>query len=502
MSFPRYLPFASEWISFGLFFLAILVMIGISELARNRLSWSIENSRKLVHVIVGLMISISPFLFSSPLPPAILAIIFIILNLAALRSNKLQGMHATARTTYGTVYFPIAFLILILLYWDKPPILIAGTLLMTLADTAASLMGNWVDKPRYYQIWKDRKSLEGSVIMYLTALVILLGLLIFTNQFLVLRLSRGQMIGGAGFVALIAMLAESTSAHGSDNFSVPVLSALVLDLYLENIAAGNNPAFLIWTGFSLIMFLMAIRARALSASGGVAAFLIGLIIFGTGGLPWIMPLIVFFLLSSILSKIRKRAAAGDPDWNNFQKGSRRDILQVLANGGVATIIALINHHYPVSGLYPVYLSAIAAANADTWATEIGFFSRRRPRHIVSWQRIPRGASGGISIIGTAGTIAGAATIALTGWLFGSSAEVAGIIILAGLAGSLIDSLIGGTIQARFTCPSCGKSTENKIHCGVATNFHSGISWIDNDLVNLLCTMSGAGVMLVTIQFLT
>ena len=116
-----------------------------------------------------------------------------------------------------------------------------------------------------------------------------------------------------------------------------------------------------------------------------------IIIFGTGGFIWITPILIFFVLSSALSKLPKTE-------NTLQKYPRRDIVQVIANGGAATIISVINFYYPNNHLFIVYLAAIAAATADTWASEIGLLSPWNPIHITKLKTVVKGTSVGISLL--------------------------------------------------------------------------------------------------------
>ena len=112
---------------------------------------------------------------------------------------------------------------------------------------------------------------------------------------------------------------------------------------------------------SAIVFYGDYKFKSLSESGVLSAYAMGIIIFGTGGFIWITPILIFFVLSSALSKLPKTE-------NTLQKNSRRDIIQVIANGGAATIISVINFYYPNNQLFILYLAAIAAATADTWAS--------------------------------------------------------------------------------------------------------------------------------------
>jgi uncharacterized membrane protein SirB2 len=77
MELPLFNPFENEWFTFGVFFIAIFILIGAAEFFRSKLKWSSEASRKMVHVIVGLMVTLCPLIFNSNLQPITLAAIFI-----------------------------------------------------------------------------------------------------------------------------------------------------------------------------------------------------------------------------------------------------------------------------------------------------------------------------------------------------------------------------------------------------------------------------------------
>jgi uncharacterized membrane protein len=69
--------------------------------------------------------------------------------------------------------------------------------------------------------------------------------------------------------------------------------------------------------------------------------------------------------------------------------------------------------------------------------------------------------------------------------------VVAVIVVSGLLGSLIDSLLGATLQAQYRCIKCGKMTERVVHCGVPATLLSGFRWLNNDFVNWCCAASGA-----------
>ncbi len=291
--------------------------------------------------------------------------------------------------------------------------------------------------------------------------------------------------------------------------------------------------------FSTGVGLFAYRRRSLSRSGVAGAMATGSVTVGMGGWAWGLSLIYFFVSSSLLSHFRshdKERTAAD----KFSKGSQRDILQVMANGGVATALALA---HGLTGsqatrqlLQAGYTGALATANGDTWATELGVLNTRQPRLITTGKPVAPGTSGGITLLGTSASAAGGLSLGLVFWLLekvgtalarplssymnklitsrgrliAPTADLSACVpvadksavgainrplligLLSGLAGSLADSLMGATLQAMYYCPTCEKETERRIHsCGTPTLPLRGIPWFDNDVVNFIATLFGA-----------
>jgi len=162
---------------------------------------------------------------------------------------------------------------------------------------------------------------------------------------------------------------------------------------------------------ALAVAIISYYARALSRSGAVAAFFLGSVVFGLGGIPLAILLLGFFIPSSALSLLFKKRKA--PVENNYEKGSKRDGFQVLANGGVAGGMAFVHLAFPGSPLpWLAAAAALAGASADTWATELGALSRHDPILINNGRRVPKGTSGGISLVGILASLGGAALIAI------------------------------------------------------------------------------------------
>lgn len=257
----------------------------------------------------------------------------------------------------------------------------------------------------------------------------------------------------------------------------------------------------------LLGFLLAItiaffayKARSLNISGAIAAAITGTIIFGVGGLPWAILLLTFFITSSALSRAFKKRKQGLDE--KFSKGHERDAGQVLANGGLATVFAGLHFFFPDSAWTWIgFAASLAAVNADTWATELGVLNPHPPRLITNLTKaVEKGTSGGISLVGTLASLAGSALIALLASFLTGNWSLFLPVTLAGLAGSLFDSLLGGTVQAMYYCPTDKKETEkHPLHtCGTPTTHLRGWAWLNNDWVNFACGAFGVIVALLLV----
>ena len=165
---------------------------------------------------------------------------------------------------------------------------------------------------------------------------------------------------------------------------------------------------------SLIGYL-AYRRQSLSVSGLLGAILTGTLIFGLGGLGWGLLLITFFISSSALSHYK--ASLKEALAEKFSKGGRRDLGQVLANGGAGALFVIGHWLWPHPLWWAAFAGALATVNADTWATELGVLNRGKPRLVTTLREVEVGTSGGVSPTGTAAALAGAALVGLVAAAF-------------------------------------------------------------------------------------
>jgi len=238
---------------------------------------------------------------------------------------------------------------------------------------------------------------------------------------------------------------------------------------------------------ALAIAIAAQRARSLSPGGAACATVVGTACVAAGW-DWGALLIAFFLASTLLSRLGRRVKEARTS-AIVEKGGERDAIQVLANGGLfaAAAAAFVLHPSPV--WQTIGAGALAASTSDTWATEIGTLGAATPRSILTWRPVPPGTSGGVTIAGTLGAVAGAVFLGGVAALFGWRAAPA---VLGGLAGSTADSVLGAALQSRRQCPTCHLATERLVHtCGAPTIPTGGVAWLNNDSVNALSSAIGA-----------
>jgi uncharacterized protein (TIGR00297 family) len=223
--------------------------------------------------------------------------------------------------------------------------------------------------------------------------------------------------------------------------------------------------------FGLVLLLLGVgmvynlKARKLTAAGAWLGGLLGLLMYLGSGFTGLSLLTLFFGLGTLASswKVKEKRQLGLAEEN---KG-RRTAGQVLANAGVAGGLGIIAWHWPywASTLHLMLAGCFAAATADTLASELGNVYGRRYYNIITLRPDARGLNGVVSLEGTLLGLVGSASIAAVycvGFGWGPSFWM---LLLAGTAGNLADSVVGATLERQH--------------------------FVTNNVVNLLNTLVGA-----------
>ena len=253
--------------------------------------------------------------------------------------------------------------------------------------------------------------------------------------------------------------------------------------------------FFIVAAFALAAFLL----NTIDARGFLASTVVGFSIIYGGGLSWFVVVAVFFTLGVVFTlykygyKKRLGSAQG--------KGGARSWPNILAHGGIASAIALLNFTRPTisPNLSALFLGAISASAADTVATELGLLSHKNPRLITNLARtVAPGTSGGVTLLGILGAVFASLVIGSIASLLGLMSmrlAVVPICAIGGVFGACFDSVLGAAVQRKGYCVICHKPTEALRHCGESTHVVGGVRYIENNVVNLLATVAGAAASL-------
>lgn len=175
-----------------------------------------------------------------------------------------------------------------------------------------------------------------------------------------------------------------------------------------------------------------------------------------------------------------------------EKGGTRGVKQILANGSAACVCILCYRIFNNPAFLIAYYASVFEVMADSVASDVGVLSKRPPRDICTWKTVPRGISGGVSVLGLCAS--GTACLVM-GLAAGIVLRCNGVqilnLILAPYLGMLADSVIGSLVQVKYQCPVCKIRTEKEKHCGTNTVVCGGIGRVSNSIVNFVCTVFAA-----------
>ncbi len=216
---------SSYFYAFSLLFLV--------EWMGKKLDWSLDTTRKLIHIGAGLWVWGIILLFDHWYWGSVPFFTFIFLNYYFYKKETFQQMDDT-HSTPGTVYFAVSITILFCLLWrndahDYVHIAVAATMAMTLGDAFAGIIGKRYGKKKF-SVFGAEKSWLGTAAM---AIFSFIGIYF---AFYVLNTMR-PVINDLFYVALagtfFATLAEAVSPGGTDNLSVPLITGAFLYLLLR-----------------------------------------------------------------------------------------------------------------------------------------------------------------------------------------------------------------------------------------------------------------------------
>lgn len=467
-----------------------------AELIRKAGNYSNEFTRKFVHIGVAHWWLIAMLLIDNIFLALIPPIIFLFLNYYSYKKDLFKSMEREEEgKDLGTVFFPMTLIVLILLTWDggllgndMKYLGAIGVLIMGYGDGFAAIIGGKCGRIKY-KVFNNVSSLLGSI----TVLVFS-----FLVSIIILGIKFGldlQIFQISFAIAVLATLIEAFTPRGFDNLTVPIISTLAAYFFFYIINGLPAFTFILYASIGFILsFIIAYVAHtrnSLSTSGCLGAILLGTFTYAAAGFFGFSMMILFFLSSSLISSFKKTKK--ERVAKQFDKTGQRDLLQVFANGGVGLIHAFL-FLFTSNPIFLICLAtSYAAANADTWATELGILNKKDPYSLRGFKRVDKGTSGAVSLLGTAASLAGSMIIGLfatIGFVLLNNVELTLsyftlflLVSLGGFIGALVDSVLGATVQGIYYSDDRQKETERKEHNGKPNRLIRGYAIINNDVVN-------------------
>lgn len=415
-----------------------------------------ELLRKALHIGVGALALTLVFL--GPLLSALLLSALLLFNLTLLPRYGARWLwrQDEAFLSPGVVAYPAVLLVLHLIFWHRVEIVASVWATLAFGDGMASIVGRSLGGPRLP--WNPKKTWAGTLAYgFFGALggAVALGIALW-------QLERSPdlayILALAVATAGVAAWVESLPLGLDDNITVPPFAALALLGLLESAgwqdrvdlrALVLNAA--LGLAANLALGLLAFRLRAIDASGVGAGTALGTAVFAFQGWRGFAVLVVFVAVGSAVSQIGPRADPGPDDRLEAKDPeSRRGARNAMANMGVAAALATLAATTPHGAvLVPAFVAAFAAALSDTVSSELGPLARGPVVLITSFERVPAGTDGGISLVGTVVGAGAALGMAGLGWGLGFvSAALVPWVAVAGLLGNFVDSLAGALLERR------------------------------------------------------
>jgi uncharacterized protein (TIGR00297 family) len=411
-----------------------------------------ETARQTVHIAMGAFALLLRWL---PWWEAVaLATIALLFNafLLPLVAGHLYRPGDRERGLHGIVFYPIAVLLLLLIFPRHLPLAAAAWGVLAVGDGMATIVGRAVRGARWP--WNREKTVAGSAALAVCGGAAGSFLLWWCRDAAVIPMSPAFIVAAPLVAGVAAAAVESMDVRLDDNLSVALVAGGVLWLLVlasPEAAAANGPLIrsrlLIAIAVNAVVAAAGYAAAAVSMSGVVAGLLIGAVIFCALGWSGWGVLMATFIAASVASRmgIKRKTLLGIAE----DRGGRRGAGNAIANTGVAAIAAalVVTTAHPEQAAL-AFAAALAAGGSDTIASEIGKAWGRTTVLVSSLKRVPPGTSGAVSMEGTAAGIVGALLLAAIAAALGVVPRAALAPIVAGATvGAFVESALGATLEA-------------------------------------------------------
>lgn len=413
-----------------------------------------EDARKLVHIGFGVCA-----FFLRDLPwwgAALIALTALVFNVFAMpRVGAVIYRPADRSRAFaqGVVFYPLAVLLLILLFPRRPDIAAAAWGILALGDGMSCVVGRRFGRRRIP--WNREKSISGSAALFLCGGAAGAALAWWCRPALAVPPPMWFSLAAPFAAALVAALVETIPIRLDDNLSVP--GSAVLVLWALSLVTGDRVSAFARDAVWIVPAALAVNAAAawagyragtVTAAGAICGAAIGTTIAATAGWPGWGVLVATFLAAAISSRlgVHRKTLLGIAE----ERGGRRGAGNAIANTGFAAGAALVSAFSPAAAPSLVaFTAALAAGGGDTVASEIGKAWGTRTFLVTSMREVRPGTSGGMSLEGTIAGLAGACLIAALAVVLGLVAPKALIAIVIGATvGSVAESALAATFEAK------------------------------------------------------
>ena len=435
-------------------------------------------TRKVVHIFIGFEWVILYLFHGATYHFLVVCLAFLALLVVAYNKNLLKMISSEGSNAPGTVYYAVSMSIMAAVSLLEPRFMLpfgVAVFATSIGDGFAGLVGQLVTKcnPKIYK----EKSLVGTLVNLLTSTAVAF---VFMFVFSDMGLTPLACVA----IGFISAGVELISGLGLDNIGLPLsVSAFT---YFATVHYDATLPYMLPIVLTPFVVAFVVQKNALTRGGLIAALLLDLTVsIALGNLGFAL-LLLFLALGVLTDKLKRRGTE-----EKEEKGSRRDFMQVLSNGFVPVVSAVIYAIIGSPAFLIAFVASLAEALADTAASSLGSYSKNT-FDIFKLRRCEKGTSGGVSLCGTLFAVAFAFVIPLIAFLCGAISinEMLLSAVVATL-GVFFDSFIGSVTQAKYRCRVCGYNTERRAHCGDPTELTSGLSFIRNDTVNALSTLFAA-----------
>ncbi len=455
-----------EWTSVGLVATGLLVVLGVIELIRHNTNVSAPVTRKMAHVIAGITASSFPFIFDELYSVIVLAAAFLALMLFTRFLTGLGSVHQADPDSAGAFLFPV---VIPLVFWFAGGdwlMFMVPMLLLTIPDAVAAIAGIRYGEFKF-SVNKQTRSLEGSVMFFLTAFIVILIPVLLSE-----RIDNETAILLALVLAMLVTGLEAVSVYGIDNLIIPLAGFLGIYMMMP-----HPPEVLIMhTAVIISVFLLLIAMnywKQLTVSGIIGLTLMLFVIYAWGDWHWLIPALWYCMTFNLGVSLRRFSRRYFTYISKEHSRGLFEINAVFHLSAVPLVFLFLNLIDPRPQYFSYFIILIGGATAIAYFHFITYWLKKispaaiPPKSFRSW---------GIRF---AIAFTGASIIYGLAWLADSDALYHNLyqqLLVAGLAVIML-AVLQKYVLAGYYCGKCGKKVLSAVHCGRDATLIYGVHFL-------------------------